>query len=149
LTDLLDVNVLVALAWPNHVHHAAARRRFRSERSHGWATCPLTQSGFIRVSSNPRFTPEAKTPQEAALLLRHMTMLPGHVFWNDDISLLEGKWIALSRIVTHAQVSDAHLLALALSRGGRLATFDRAIGRLVPEKLDPDRVLHVVPWDNP
>jgi uncharacterized protein len=148
VTVLLDVNVLVALAWPNHTHHAAARRWFRSERSSGWATCPLTQSGFITVSSNPRFTPEAKSPQEAALLLRHMIMLPGHVFWNDDISLLEEKWLPIRRIVTHQQVSDAHILAVALRHGGRLATFDRAIARLVPENLDPGSLLQLITWDS-
>ena len=145
MISLLDVNVLVALAWPNHVHHRAARGWFSSQQSAGWATCPLTQSGFIRVSSNSRITPEAKSPQEAALLLRHMISLPGHLFWTDVVSLVDEKWIPLSRITTHHQVTDAHLLALALHFGGQLATFDRAISRIA-SGMDAGKALRVIPF---
>lgn len=143
---LLDVNVLVALAWPNHVHHQAARFWFRSQQQEGWATCSVTESGFIRVSSNPRIIPEAKSPQEAALLLRSYTRLPNHTFWSDDVSLSEGKWMILEKVITHHQVTDAHLLMLALNRGGRLATFDRGISGLVPRDINPDNVLHLIPF---
>ena len=145
---LLDVNVLVAIAWPNHVHHQAARTWFRSQKSAGWATCPATQTGFIRVSSNRSITPEARSPQEAALLLRRLISLPGHAFWLDDSSLLDEKWITLDRITTHHQVTDAHLLALALNRGGCLATFDRGISRLIPPGLDAGHALQLIPFDN-
>jgi toxin-antitoxin system PIN domain toxin len=143
---LLDVNVLVALAWPNHVHHRAARRWFRPQQSLGWATCPVTQNGFIRVSSNRSIIPEARTPQEAAILLRSMISLAGHSFWSDDSSLLGEKWIPLDRIATHRQVTDAHLLVLALCRGGRLASFDRGISRLLPPGIVPDQVLQLIPF---
>ena len=85
---LLDVNVLLALAWPNHVHNHAARKWFRTHRRQGWATCPSTENGFIRISSNSRIIPEAKSPQEAALLLRDLIALEVHVSWAEETSLL-------------------------------------------------------------
>jgi len=145
---LLDVNVLLALAWPNHVHHRAAREWFRSRRQQGWATCPTTQNGFIRVSSNSRITPEARTPQEAAIVLRGLISLSGHTFWADGCSLLDEKWLGLDRISTCHQVTDAHLLTLALSHGGCLATFDRGISRLVSESIDRGQVLQLIPFQN-
>ena len=143
---LLDINALIALAWPNHVHNRAAREWFRSQRRHGWATCPMTQSGFIRVSSNSRITPEARTPQEAAILLRQLTTVPSHTFWTDDCSLLDENWLTLDRITTHHQVTDAHLFVLALSHDGCLATFDRGITRLVPDGMDPGKALQLIPF---
>ena len=129
---LLDVNVLVALAWPNHVHHEVAHAWFGANRRHGWATCPVTESGFVRVSSNSHVIPEARTPREAIHLLRQIVALRGHVFWSDDTSLAHSRFVAVERIVGHGQVTDAHLLALALRRGGRLATFDRGVDGLAP-----------------
>jgi toxin-antitoxin system PIN domain toxin len=130
---LLDVNVLVALAWPNHVHHSAAHRWFDEVGRAGFATCPVTQSGFVRVSSNSRAIPGARSPREAREILRRITALPGHTFWTDDVELASSEHIVWERLGSHAQVTDAHLLALALQRGGRLATFDRALADLAPE----------------
>jgi len=144
---LLDVNALIALVWPNHVHYQAAREWFLSRQKQGWATCPMTQCGFIRVSSNRLITPEARSPMEAAILLRSLTSLAGHEFWPDDASILDEKWLRLDRISTHRQVTDAHLLVLALSHGGCLATFDRGISRLVPDNIDPGLILQLIPFD--
>ena len=141
---LLDVNTLVALAWPNHVHHAAARAWYTAHRDQGWATCPVTESGFVRVSSSPRATPEARTPLEALTLLRRIVELPGHRFWQDDVSLAREEHLALGRLVGYRQVTDAHLLSLAIRRGGRLVTFDRGVRQLVPDGQDPDDVLLVL-----
>lgn len=141
---LLDVNVLVALAWPNHVHHVAAHEWFRQHRVDGWATCPVTQSGFVRVSSNQRMIPGAKSPAEAIGVLREMTHLEHHVFWTDDVSLVESPWVAGGRLAGYRQVTDAHLLALALTRGGRLATFDGGVRQLVPEGADSNEVVTVL-----
>ena len=134
-TALLDVNVLVALAWPNHVHHEAAHAWFGtiSEEQTGWATCPLTESAFVRVSSNPRSNPDARTPFEAVTLLRRMASLPGHRFWPDDVSLAAQPDLPLDRLRGHRQVTGAHLLVLALRHRGRLVTFDRGIVDLVPD----------------
>lgn len=136
MTRLLDVNVLVALAWPNHIHHARALHWFRTVREHGWATCPLTESGFVRVSSNTRAIPEAQSPQDAITLLRRLRTVAGHTFWSDDVSPAHEGTGPFSHVVGYRQVTDAHLLSLALRRGGRLATFDRGILTLVPEHAD-------------
>lgn len=142
---LLDVNLLVALAWPNHIHHARAHAWFGRRRSEGWATCPLTQSGFVRVSSNRRVIPEAKTPGEALVVLRRILDRPHHQFWHDDVSLARSPEVGVDRIVGYRQVTDAHLLALAIRRGGTLATFDRGIADLVAESYDPEAVVELIP----
>ena len=140
MTRLLDVNVLVALAWPNHIHHARALHWFRTVREDGWATCPLTESGFVRVSSNARAIPEARNPQEAIELLRRLRAIGRHTFWTDEVSpAQEGPF---ERVVGYRQVTDAHLLSLSLQRGGMLATFDQAITSLVPEE---EGVVELIP----
>lgn len=124
------MNVLVALAWPNHVHHGLAHGWFRAHRQDGWATCPLTESGFVRVSSNRRAIPGAATPAEAIALLRRLRRLDGHVFWADDVSPADPAATPFARVVGYRQITDAHLLALALRRGGVLATLDRGLAEL-------------------
>ena len=141
MTFLLDVNVLVALAWPNHVHHVAAHRWFNSVPRR-WATCSVTQSGFVRVSSNPATTPGARTPVEAIALLERIVARPGHEFWADDVSLVEDRSVPRERLMGHRQVTDVHLLALAHRHGGRLATFDRGIA-----ELDQRRVVEILSAD--
>ncbi|MFN2568155.1 MAG: TA system VapC family ribonuclease toxin [Candidatus Dormibacteria bacterium] len=130
MTDLLDVNVLVGLAWPTHVHHTAASTWFRRRGHRSWATTPFTEAGFVRVSSNVSAIPEAVTPVEALDLLRRMREVPGHLFIPDDVPLLVGDHLDGARIATHRQVTDAHLLALARRHGGRLVTLDRALAAL-------------------
>ena len=132
MTYLLDINLLVALAWPTHVHHGAALAWFRRNQESGWATCPLTQSGFVRVSSNSSVVSDAKTPQEAIHLLRRIVALPHHVFWHDDLALASSEFLDEIPLVGYRQVTDAHLLALAQRRGGVLATLDGKIRSLVP-----------------
>jgi uncharacterized protein len=128
----------VALAWPNHVHHEAAAAWFRRARKAGWATCPVTQAGFVRVSSNSRAIPGAVSPRAAFEVLAKITALPGHRFYADDIDLSTSDLVFRERIVGFRQVTDAHLLAVAIRNGGRLATFDRGLLDLVPEGTDLD-----------
>jgi len=141
---LLDVNVLVALAWPNHLHHAPAKEWFAAHHADGWATCPITEGGFVRVSSNPHATPEAKSPAEALFLLRRLVALDGYHFWADDTSLVHSDLIDSHKIVGHRQVTDAHLLALALRHGGRLASFDRGLRDIVPAGTMPEELLVIL-----
>ena len=101
---LLDTNVLLALAWPNHVHHRDAVEWFRARGSLGFATCPLTQTGFVRISSNPSFTAHAVTPGEAIALLARLTAMPGHAFWPDDLPLSDA-FPDDSPLATHRQVT--------------------------------------------
>ena len=132
MISLLDVNVLVALAWPNHVHHGRALQWFSAIDEKGWATCPVTESGFVRVSSNVRVIPDARTPGQAIELLRQIRRLPGHRFWADDVSPVDSDSPAFEQVVGYRQVTDAHLLTLAVRNRGRLATFDRGVAELAP-----------------
>ena len=126
---LLDVNVLLALAWTNHVHHSAAQTWFAKRGAQGFRTCPITETGFVRISSNPAFTPAAVTPSAALALLERVANMPGYGFWPDDVSLLEGPR-PVAVLAGHRQVVDWYLLALAASHGGVLATFDRGAAGL-------------------
>jgi len=130
--DLPDVNLLLALAWPNHQFHAPARRWFKDHTGH-WHTCALTELGFVRLSSNPAFTEHAKTPLEATLLLSAMTQHPDHRFVA-ELDPLVGEVFSkiASRLMGHQQVTDAYLVAIAQSHGLRLVTFDRRIEAASP-----------------
>jgi uncharacterized protein len=128
VTDLLDVNLLISLAWPNHVHHQAAQHWFRDRAREPWATTPITESGFVRVSSNRSAIPTAVTPAEALTLLSRIRKVPNHVFLPDDLEAVVGEgYLPPSRIVAHRLVTDAHLLALARHHGAHLATLDRGL----------------------
>lgn len=129
---LLDVNVLIALAWPNHEGHSAARAWFDRESRRGWATSPVTETGFVRVSSNRGALATATTPRRAVDLLEQLTAMPGHAFWDDSVPLVTGGRVDLSELRGHRQVTDAHLVALCIANHGRLVTFDQAITDLVP-----------------
>lgn len=95
----------------------------------------------MRVSSNTRVIPDARPPQEVIALLGAMTRLPRHTFWSDDVSITAGAG-PFERVVGYRQVTDAHLLTLAIRRGGRLATFDRSVASLAPGRED---VVELVP----
>lgn len=127
MTFLLDVNVLVALIDPTHVQHDAAHDWFAKHGKKAWATCPLTENGVIRIVGNARYPNSPGTPAAVAQLMAGLCALPGHVFWPDDISLLDTKKLDAMRILNSAQVSDSYLLALACTHGGQLATFDRRL----------------------
>lgn len=131
IAHLLDVNVLIALTWPTHVHHRVARTWFDRESAAGWATCPITELGFVRVSSNPKAIPDAVRPQHAVSLLQRLTRLPGHRFWADEAPVTATGPFASLSLIGHRQVTDAYLLALARHHGGKLATLDRGVSGLV------------------
>ena len=124
---LLDVNALVALAWDSHIHHAAARRWFAANHAAGWATCPVTESGFVRVSSNHTVLPSALSPQAAREVLHAMRQAGGHRFLVDDVSMTDPDVPATAG---YRQVTDAHLLTLGRRRGLRVVTFDAGLAAL-------------------
>jgi toxin-antitoxin system PIN domain toxin len=123
---LLDVNVLVALFDANHSLHAPAMRWFDREGEAGWASCPITQNGCIRVMSQPGY-PEHMPVVAVVERLRQATTHRAHEFWPDDASLLDSAIIDATRIHGPGQLTDVYLLALAVSHGGRLVTLDQAI----------------------
>lgn len=123
---LLDVNLLLALAWESHQYHATSRRWFKRAGSGSFATCPITQIGFLRLSCNPAFTADALTPRAAMEVLESIVRLPGHEFWPDNLTANEALMHA-SSLTGHQQLTDAYLVGLAQNRGGRFATMDKRV----------------------
>lgn len=123
---LLDVNVLLALLDTDHVDHERARAWITDEIEHGWASCAITQNGFVRIISQPRY-PTPVTPSHAIDLLSRATQTSHHEFWPCTASILDVDVIDRSRLHSSKQVTDAYLLALAVENGGRFVTFDRSI----------------------
>jgi uncharacterized protein len=141
---LLDVNVLVALFDPDHVHHDPAHEWFAANRQTGWATCPLTENGLIRVLSNPAYTPAPETPAAIVRRLDSFCSSGQHVFWTDEISLRDRGVLERTGGLSHRHVTDAYLLGLAKHRKGRLATFDRRIPLAAVVGAEPEH-LEVIP----
>jgi len=123
---LLDVNVLIALLDADHTAHRDATAWFAEHALEGWASCPITQNGCVRIMSHPGY-PNAHSVTEVALRLRAATVHASHEFWPDSLSLLDEKLFDTTRIHGPRQLTDAYLLALAVANRGRLVTFDSAI----------------------
>jgi len=131
--DLPDVNVLLALAWPNHQFHERASSWYLTQGSDGWSTCSITQLGFIRLSSNPSFTPYAKTPLESTMLLSDLVSHPGHRFIKDAPAATSKTFLSVAKhLQGHKQTTDAYLMAIAKEHGLKLVTFDRRLDRYCP-----------------
>ncbi len=131
MTALLDVNALIALAWPNHVHHGAVRAWFADRRQHGWATCLMTEAGFVRVSCNPSVVKHAVAPLDAIAVLERLTRLGAHEFWPLERSIIHLPESIGARLKGYRQVSDALLLDAAIRRRGQVATLDAGMESLV------------------
>jgi hypothetical protein len=129
---LLDVNVLVASAWPAHSAHARVERWLARHAKEEWATCPFTQAAFVRILSNPAFSPYALTPRNAIAVLKANLQHPGHRFWPNEVGFNDAIRSFHDKIVGHQQVTDAYLLGLTLHKKGKLATLDREILDLLP-----------------
>jgi hypothetical protein len=123
---LLDVNVLVALFDADHVHHDLAHDWFADHRGRGWATCPLTENGFVRVLSHPGYVNPPHRPVDLVARLRTLCASGGHRFWEDDVSLSDARLFDL-RFAGSRHVTDVYLLGLAARHRGCLVTFDRQI----------------------
>ena len=123
---LLDVNVLIALLDAAHIGHRQAHQWLADHAGHGWASCPITQNGCIRIMSQPAY-PGALAAAAVAARLAEAAAHGSHHFWPDDISLLAPGAIAWSRVLGHRQVTDNYLLALAVRHLGRFVTFDSRV----------------------
>ncbi|MEK0433367.1 MAG: hypothetical protein RLY60_2375 [Pseudomonadota bacterium] len=123
---LLDVNVLIALHDHDHAHHRLAYEWLDRHIDQGWASCPLTQNGMLRVMSQSSYT-NNQSLQNLVKRLRHFTATKHHVFWPDDISLLDEAFIDADKLLSPRQLTDAYLLTLAVKHGGRLITLDKRI----------------------
>lgn len=137
---LLDVNVLIALLDAEHLHHQRARTWVTRNRSGGWASCPLTQNGCVRIMSQPGYS----NPLPASAVMERLflaTAHESHEFWPAEISLLDPAVADRSRIHGPRQVTDLYLLALAVRRAGRLVTFD---GDIPTNAIRDARAEHLV-----
>ncbi len=123
---LLDVNVLLALLDSDHVHHVRAGEWLDAEVKGGWASCPITENGFVRIISQPRY-PSPVPPAAAIEVLAAARASRYHTFWPCDVSLLDEQVVDRSRLHGSRQVTDAYLLALAVAHDGRFVTFDRSL----------------------
>lgn len=123
---LLDVNVLIALLDSDHVHHERAADWLRRNIRSGWASCPITQNGCVRIMAQPAYPNALPVPdviERLAGAARHAR----HEFWPDDVSILDDHVVDGARVHGPRQVTDLYLLALAVAHEGRLATFDDSI----------------------
>lgn len=143
--QLLDVNVLVALFDPDHIHHEPAHDWFSDHREHGWATCPLTENGFVRVITHPRYRADPPRLVVAARQLRQFCASGDHHFWNDTPSLRDEDAFSLGSLRGPAQVTDVYLLALAVQMKGTLVTFDRTIPLAAVHGASRDAIAVIAP----
>ena len=130
MRSLLDVNVLIALLDADHVFHNQAQSWLRDNIDAGWATCPITQNGCVRVMAQPGYS-NPLPAADVADRLRGAVATEHHQFWADDVSLLEPDRADWDRAVSAKQLTDVYLLSLAVHHGGRFVTFDRRIAHSV------------------
>ncbi len=145
--SLLDINLLLALAWPTHLHHEAAHRWFAANRRLGWATCPITQLGFLRISLQPGVVKSVISFAGAFRALTTSLAVPEHEFWPEQYQVSQLHEQIRSRLIGHRQLTDAVLLDLAIRRSGKLATFDRRIRNLLPLDSNDQAAIEAVSVD--
>jgi hypothetical protein len=136
---LLDINVLIALMDPAHQFHEPAHAWFRIHRQNGWATCPITENGCLRIMSHPGYPFPGLTVERVRRILAELIRVDGHLFWPDSVSLLESKRPDLAG-VSPKQVTDLYLLNLAVENNGRLVTFDGAIPAGAVAHFEPEDI---------
>lgn len=124
---LLDVNVLIALIDPAHEHHDRAHTWFKAHGETAWATCPLTQNGVLRIVGHRSYANSPAAPGAVAQIIARFCAHRGHLFWPDDVSLLDAGAVDAKRLLSSGQVTDSYLLALAVAHRGELASFDRRL----------------------
>lgn len=138
MLPLLDVNVVIALSDPNHIHARTAHEWLNSAPSRRWATCAIVLNGALRVMSHPAFSRQGGIANTAAAL-RQTLKNSNPVVWSESISILDESVFNHSEILSPKQLTDAYLLALAVKNGGTLVTFDR--------KLRLQSVVDAEPWN--
>jgi toxin-antitoxin system PIN domain toxin len=126
--SLLDVNFIIALLDPDHTFQERAHQWLSINGDSGWASCPLTENGVVRIMSAPGYSGKMRfTPNNMIVRLRDFIDKTDHEFWPDEISLLDEKIFASDRIHGPRQLTDLYLLALATKHRGRLVSFDQGI----------------------
>jgi hypothetical protein len=123
---LLDISVLLPLFDTGHIQHQRAKTWCSENAEAGWASCPLTQNGFVRIACQPGYPRPARLIDALGVLASQLG-LPDHEFWPDGISITDATLFDHSRILGPNQITDVYLLGLAVKNGGRLVTFDRGL----------------------
>lgn len=124
MTYLLDVNALIALCDPAHEHHTLMFDWFTETGRQNFATCAITESGFIRICSNPAYPNRPGPVKVLQSALRKLCTAKGFHYWGDGVPWMD---IRLTRNIAPKFVTDIYLLALAQKFKGMLVTLDRSI----------------------
>jgi uncharacterized protein len=141
---LLDVNALIALVDSDHLGHDAMRTWFKAHQRSGWATCPLTENGMVRVLSQPAYPSGQRAPAEIIEVLNALksAFSDRYEFWPDDISIADPEIFDGALIAGTRQVTDIYLLGLAARRKGTVVSFDRSIAWQAVKDGSPKLVRH-------
>ncbi len=137
---LLDVNVLIALHDKDHINHNLVSRWFQTDAEKGWASCPITQNGFLRIMSQSGYANPLPIAMLSGVLARS-TQSPFHQFWPDAISALDEQLFAIGSLSSHRQLTDAYLLALAIHHNGRFVTLDQTVASMAVKSFSTNRLL--------
>ncbi len=126
---LLDVNVMVALLDPGHIHHELAHQWWAGHAGRPWATCAITENGLIRVLTQPRYPNRVETVAEATGLLGQWKNAhrATHRWWPIDVTLTDETLYETEKLTGPAQVTDACILGVACRHGGAVVSFDQAL----------------------
>lgn len=142
---LLDVNFLLGWLWPRHQTHLAATSWLSSIGREEWATCPVTEMGFLRIVTSPSFSPLAPRWKEAVGMLKRETLdSPTHRFLPDSLPLHTIERQFGTRMQGPNQITDAYLLALAMHHQGRMVTFDYRMSSLAPKGSKEETALVIL-----
>lgn len=141
MRSLLDINVLIALLDADHSMHEQATGWLAEQRD-GWASCPLTQNGCLRIMSHPGY-PNGLPLQQVAARLTAACSSGFHEFWADDVSVLDAGTVDIERVHGPRQITDVYLLALSVNHGGRFVTFDNRISRRAVRDASPAHLLQL------
>ena len=137
---LLDINVLIALLDAAHMHHALATQWLQQEIAHGWASCPLTQNGCLRIMAQPAY-PQALPLAAVASRLAQAAAHPAHAFLADDYSLLDAGQLHWQHLLGHRQITDSYLLGLAVRHRCRFVSFDARLSLNVVPGARPEHLV--------
>jgi uncharacterized protein len=138
---LLDINVIIALLDPDHTFHDRAHVWWTANATTGWASCPITENGVVRIMSNSTYSSHVRfAPGDLIGRLRTFASRTDHEFWPDDLSLRDDRVFATDRIHSSRQLTDLYLLGLAAKHEGRLATFDQGISASAVRSAKPENL---------
>lgn len=144
MRSLLDVNVCIALLDSNHVFHEKAHAWWGSHAKQGWASCPLTENGVVRIMSSAGYSKDTRfSIAELIDRLQTFARQTNHEFWPDELSLLDNDVFVREHLHSSSRLTDNYLLALATYKKGRLATFDDGISAAAVKKAKPLNLVHI------